>query len=172
MDNLRIAEGLDLVGKMLVDALTKELIGQNHKASGRLIKSIEHVVLTTSSGWNIEVDYNNYGSYLETGISASRYKKPASRAEINGLIQWIKNKGLSKGQKEDKSFAFAIAQKHRTSGYPAKGYSNNGRSIGFQTYVLEQEDENIRNEINRIVSEGFQIKIEQYVFAFNKNRKL
>lgn len=172
MDNLRIAEGLDLVGQMLVEALKKELIGQNHKASGKLIQSIEHVVLTTSSGWSIEVDYANYGSYLETGISASRYKKPVGRNEVNGIIQWIKNKGLSKGSKEDKSFAFAIAKKHRASGYPAKGYSNNGRSTGFQTYVLEQEDDNIRNEINRIVSEGFQIQIEQYVFAFNKNRKL
>ena len=172
MDNLRIADGLDLVGKMLVEALTKELIGQNHKASGRLIQSIEHVVLTTSSGWAIEIDYNNYGSYLETGISASRYKKPVGRAEVNGLIQWIKNKGLSKGEKQDKSFAFAIAKKHRTSGYPSKLHSSNGRSIGFQSYVLQEEDENIRTEIDRIVSEGFEIRIEQYVFAFNKNRKL
>jgi hypothetical protein len=169
---ISIANGLDEVGQLLVDALTKELIGQNHKATGRLIQSIEHVVLTTGTGWDIQVNYNNYGSYLETGIRASRFKKPAGRNEINGLISWIKAKGLSQGDKKDKSFAFAIAKKHRKSGFPAKGYSNNGRTTGFQTYVLEQEYETIREKIDGIVTEGFQIQIDQYVFAFNKNRKL
>ena len=121
-----------LLSKHIFTALAAELERQNHKLTGALVASFEAKIKETSERVIIEYFMNNYGVYLNDGISPARipYTPPppfrgGKSKYIQGLIRWARIKfGYSK--RRATSVAFAVAAKHKKNGYPltAKGFIN------------------------------------------------
>ena len=142
----------------LKEEMIKELLGQGHKASGKLIDSIENKVTEYVNGASAEISYLFYGRFLETGLSASAFTKPPGRAEIAAIVRWIKRKVI-RVKKTIESFAWAIATNKRKVGFPspnANQYSPNGRTIKFQSIAIE----NVQDEIEKKVQDFTEEQID------------
>lgn len=153
---------LDKLGEFLVEELARELAAQGHRATGRLISSIEQGVTTFKNSIALEIKYLEYGRYVETGVSAARIpygKKTGAKTSkyIQALIEWVKIKGIASGL-EATGLAFGIARKHKKEGMPTRGsyaFSNNGRRKGFQSYVVQSN----QNKIDNLLQDGLEATV-------------
>lgn len=160
MNELKLAQqlkaNLETLGFYLVDELQNELMQQGHKATGALIQSIEYEIEIFNNELSLAISYLEYGLIMENGVSPQRIpfgggaKGGDTSKYISSLMDWIRQKGLEREEKSIKSFAFAIAQKHRKEGLPTQGsykFAKNGRRLGFQKYVITEN----RNKINELI---------------------
>ena len=154
------------VGKLIIASLQKELIEQGHEASGNLVNSFEQRVIEVPNSIVIEILMDEYGIYVNEGRKAGGKKVP-----IDVLIQWIYRRGIASGDKEVKNVAFAIQQKIWKEGSPTSGsfkFSNNGRRKGFIDFVINNELDEVYNELEQQVFEGYDDAIATMVKDFNK----
>lgn len=154
------------VGKLIIASLQKELIQQGHEASGNLVNSFEQRVIEVPNSIVIEILMDEYGIYVNEGRKTGGKKVP-----INVLIDWIERKAIVNGDKEVKSLAFAIQQTIHKEGIPTKGsfkFSNNGRRKGFIDFVINNELDEVYNELEQQVFEGYDDAIATMVKDFNK----
>ena len=154
------------VGKLIIASLQKELIEQGHKATGNLVNSFEQRVIEVPNSIVIEILMDEYGIYVNEGRKTGGKKVP-----INVLVDWIERKAIVNGDKEVKSLAFAIQQTIHKEGIPTKGsfkFSNNGRRKGFIDFVIDNELDEVYNELEQQVFEGYDDAIATMVKDFNK----
>ena len=154
------------VGKLIIVSLQKELIEQGHEASGNLVNSFEQRVIEVPNSIVIEILMDEYGIYVNEGRKTGGKKVP-----INVLVDWIERKAIVNGDKEVKSLAFAIQQTIHKEGIPTKGsfkFSNNGRRKGFIDFVINNELDEVYNELEQQVFEGYDDAIATMVKDFNK----
>ena len=154
------------VGKLIIASLQKELIEQGHEASGNLVNSFEQRVIEVPNSIVIEILMDEYGIYVNEGRKTGGKKVP-----INVLVDWIERKAIVNGDKEVKSLAFAIQQTIHKEGIPTKGsfkFSNNGRRKGFIDFVINNELDEVYNELEQQVFEGYDDAIATMVKDFNK----
>ncbi len=154
------------VGKLIIASLQKELIEQGHQASGNLVNSFEQRVIEVPNSIVIEILMDEYGIYVNEGRKTGGKKVP-----INVLVDWIERKAIVNGDKEVKSLAFAIQQTIHKEGIPTKGsfkFSNNGRRKGFIDFVIDNELDEVYNELEQQVFEGYDDAIATMVKDFNK----
>lgn len=154
------------VGKLIIASLQKELIEQGHEASGNLVNSFEQRVIEVPNSIVIEILMDEYGIYVNEGRKSGGKKVP-----IDVLIQWIYRRGIASGDKEVKNVAFAIQQKIWKEGSPTSGsfkFSNNGRRKGFIDFVINNELDEVYNELEQQVFEGYDDAIATMVKDFNK----
>lgn len=154
------------VGKLIIASLQKELIEQGHEASGNLVNSFEQRVIEVPNSIVIEILMDEYGIYVNEGRKTGGKKVP-----INVLVDWIERKAIVNGDKEVKSLAFAIQQTIHKEGIPTKGsfkFSNNGRRKGFIDFVINNELDEVYNELEKQVFEGYDDAIATMVKDFNK----
>ena len=157
------------VGKLIIASLQKELLGQGHKATGNLINSFEQRVIELPNSIVIEILMDEYGIYVNDGRKTGGKKVP-----INVLVEWIERKAIVNGDKEVKSLAFAIQNTIHKEGLPTKGsfkFSNNGRRKGFIDFVIDNELDDVYNELEKQVFEGYDDAIATIVKDFNKKNK-
>lgn len=153
---------LDNLGDFLTNALSKELVAQGHRATGRLAKSIEYEITSFRNTIALEISYLEYGRFVETGVSKERIpygKKTGAKTSkyIQALIEWVKIKKLATGL-EAVGLAFGIARKHKQEGMPTRGsyrFSSNGRRTGFQSHTISANED----EINDILQDGLQAAV-------------
>jgi hypothetical protein len=103
--------------------IRQNLSQENINASGNASNSLRSETTKTK--------YTLYGSEYFKYIDKGRGEGGIPRNFIGILLQWIRNKGLSVGEKEDKRFAGAIAHKIKTEG------SSKRRGSRPQTNVVE-----------------------------------
>ena len=154
------------VGKLIIASLQKELLGQGHKATGNLINSFEQRVIELPNSIVIEILMDEYGIYVNEGRKTGGKKVP-----ISVLVEWIERKAIASGDKEVKSLAFAIKNTIHKEGIPTKGsfkFSNNGRRKGFIDFVIDNELDDVYNELEKQVFEGYDDAIATIVKDFNK----
>ncbi len=154
------------VGKLIIASLQKELIEQGHEATGKLINSFEQRVIEVPNSIVIEILMNDYGIYVNEGRKPGGKKVP-----ISALVKWIEQKAIVNGDKEVKSLAFAIQQTIHREGIPTKGsfeFTNNGRRKGFIDFVINNELDEVYNELEKQVFEGYDDAIATMVKDFNK----
>jgi hypothetical protein len=157
------------VGKLIIASLQKELLGQGHKATGNLINSFEQRVIELPNSIVIEILMDEYGIYVNEGRKTGGKKVP-----INVLVEWIERKAIASGDKEVKSLAFAIQNTIHKEGIPTKGsfkFTNNGRRKGFIDFVIDNELDDVYNELEKQVFEGYDDAIATIVKDFNKKNK-
>ena len=157
------------VGKLIIASLQKELLGQGHKATGNLINSFEQRVIELPNSIVIEILMDEYGIYVNEGRKTGGKKVP-----ISVLVEWIERKAIASGDKEVKSLAFAIQNTIHKEGIPTKGsfkFSNNGRRKGFIDFVIDNELDDVYNELEKQVFEGYDDAIATIVKDFNKKNK-
>ena len=154
------------VGKLIIASLQKELLGQGHKATGNLINSFEQRVIELPNSIVIEILMDEYGIYVNEGRKTGGKKVP-----ISVLVEWIERKAIASGDKDVKSLAFAIQNTIHKEGIPTKGsfkFSNNGRRKGFIDFVIDNELDDVYNELEKQVFEGYDDAIATIVKDFNK----
>ena len=157
------------VGKLIIASLQKELLGQGHKATGNLINSFEQRVIELPNSIVIEILMDEYGIYVNDGRKTGGKKVP-----ISVLVEWIERKAIASGDKDVKSLAFAIQNTIHKEGIPTKGsfkFSNNGRRKGFIDFVIDNELDDVYNELEKEVFEGYDDAIATIVKDFNKKNK-
>ena len=157
------------VGKLIIASLQKELLGQGHKATGNLINSFEQRVIELPNSIVIEILMDEYGIYVNEGRKTGGKKVP-----ISVLVEWIERKAIASGDKDVKSLAFAIQNTIHKEGIPTKGsfkFSNNGRRKGFIDFVIDNELDDVYNELEKEVFEGYDDAIATIVKDFNKKNK-
>jgi len=157
------------VGKLIIASLQKELIEQGHEATGNLVNSFEQRVIEVPNSIVIEILMDEYGIYVNEGRKTGGKKVP-----INVLVDWIERKAIVNGDKEVKSLAFAIQQTIHKEGIPTKGsfkFSNNGRRKGFIDFVINNELDEVYNELEQQVFDGYDDAIATIVKDFNIKNK-
>jgi len=162
------------VGKLIIASLQKELIEQGHEATGKLINSFEQRVIEVPNSIVIEILMDEYGIYVNEGRAKKKKKVP-----ISALVKWIEQKAIVNGDKKVKSLAFAIQQVIWAEGSPTDGssregtkgsfeFTNNGRRKGFIDFVINNELDEVYNELEKQVFEGYDDAIATMVKDFNK----
>lgn len=164
MSNKTLREGLIEISKKYQEELIDRLEKDGRKASKNLINSVNFVANEIFFGFESVFSYLFYGSYFETGIPASKIK-PAGKAKIEGLLDWIRRKGLSEGLDKDKQFAFAISKKHEQKGFPLFG------PINFQTRVLDELQPFLEKEIQKLSETAIRAELTDLVNDLSKFSK-
>lgn len=154
----------------LIEEMRAELVRQGHKASGKLMNSITSKVESFVGGASAEISYLFYGRFLETGLSASAWRKPPGRAEIAALISWIKRKRITP-KTSYSSFAWGIATNRRKVGYPSPNsvkYSKNGKIINFQSIAIDNVEDSITKKIADFTEEQIEAFVINVITNTNK----
>lgn len=157
------------VGDFIADELRKELAGQGHEATGKLMDSIGIKVTPSAGGVKLFVGSDlEYATFVNSGRKAG-----GKRVPIAALIEWIKQKAIASGNKKIKSIAYAIQEKIFQEGTPTKASllkSPNGRRTGFVDIVAETKTQ----QIFSILSGGVFREVEKQVdiFVQQSNKKL
>lgn len=145
----------DLIGFSIVQDLVQELEGQNHKASGNLIRSIIATTQQTLDGVESSISNLSYGKTLNDGIPAGKIPKYGAEYGnlLFSLVKWIRLKKLAFGADKAYRFAKNIINKAQTTGFPTPGsykFSRNGRRKGWIDYVVATYQIQWENEVENI----------------------
>lgn len=104
--------------KALGDELKKNLIQELRRtkaiASGDLLKSVNFTVQLTPQGAVINLNGNDYITYVDEG------RKPGKYAPVSALKQWVKAKGIATDDAKVTAVAFAINTKIKRQGIKAR----------------------------------------------------
>jgi hypothetical protein len=138
-------EALDAALQKATRSLIQELEAQGHRNTGRLAASF--VVDIRIEGAKIvgEVSGLDYLDYVNRKTTHTR----VAGAQVAGLYQWWKSKGLD--DKQARSAAFAVAVNQVKYGSPTPGafrFSNNGKRTG----AVEAAFSNVLTDIGNVLS--------------------
>lgn len=150
----------EAIKDLLFYQMTIELERQGHTLTGNLVQSFE-VILKDSL--TIEFLMEQYGLSLNYGIKPANIPyspEPRGRGGkskfIQGLIRWVKLKGIATGDKA-KGIAFAIARKQKEKGFPLTG------KIGFFDIAIEKSEDGIIRYIEQYIEDAICLLILNYV---------
>jgi hypothetical protein len=155
-----INEGdIQVLGQFIINELGKELIKQNHRATGNLIASLDYAVENRGDLFSIIVTSLPYGENVNTGRRAGGKKVP-----IQVLVEWIKQKGIATNNKKVLGIAFAIQNKIHKEGSPTKARVRKyGKGVDFIDDTLERINDEITRRIADIVFAPIEISIDNLV---------
>lgn len=159
----------------MADEGRMELARQGHKATGKLINSLEARITSDDVDRLVGVILSNdYGLIVDQGVKPSRIpfggsgSPGATSKYIQGLFNWVAviKPGLSQGER--RSFVFAIANTHKKEGMPTRGsyaFSQNGRRKSWIKYGLESSEEQVERDLRlfAILSLSFEQAIDNVV---------
>lgn len=133
------------IGNALVDEIRDQIVLQGHNLTGKLKASVEDKQVLTDDGVIIRFLLNEYGIPLNTGVFPNRipygtYTGAKVSKYIQGLIRFAKLR-FRVTEKEAKSIAFAIANKHIKEGMPTRN-SYRFSKTGKRTEYIEAAIEN------------------------------
>ncbi len=147
---------ITLLGQFIINELGKELIKQNHRATGKLIGSLDYRVIQSVESTDLLVEMNDYGEWVNKGR-----RKGAKPVPIPALVEWIKQKGIATNNKKVLGIAFAIQKSIEKKGIPSKQYvkwkaGNSIKRVGF----IDDTIIRITATINRMVLDIATKKVE------------
>jgi hypothetical protein len=133
-----------------------ELIALKRNASGSVINSFQHLITPTGAfSFDLKILGNSYWRVVEYGVSAENVPFDASTrsgasnsAYIQGLMNWIKVKGIASDNDTVRGIAFAIATKQTstTRGGYGKGNPMNKAKLGF----IRKSEQKVNLEVQKI----------------------
>lgn len=142
-----LTTGMHEVADLITKALRLELIKQGHRATGRLINSIQAYVVSLLDRIEVQVNYLDYGRGVNTG------QPPGTMVPLNDLLKWMHAKGIGQGEKTPD---FVIAKRIQraiyregspTIGRQAKFPGSAGRLVGFQDYTVDENTGKISDNL-------------------------
>lgn len=149
---------ISVVGQLIINELGKELIKQNHRATGNLIGSLDYKLDPSGAGLSLEITALGYAEFVNRGRKAGGKKVP-----INVLVEWIKQKGIETNNKKAVGIAFAIQNKIHKEGSPTK---NRVRDHGKATNFIDDAYGRIEAEVSRRIAKLFLDKINTSIQSF------
>lgn len=165
------------VAKFLVDTIGENLVRQGHKRTGKLLNSIEFVVVNNFRELGFDIYMEHYGAIVDKGVKAERIPftigSGAKKSKyIEALIRWAKTFSFIQSHKEAKSFAFAVAMKHKKEGMPTQGsfrFSETGERTDFFTGVLEDNEDKITDMLLESIGNEFQFILDDLINDFQQS---
>lgn len=165
-----VRRALEFVKKSII----AEIKAQGHVASGKLIETIEIRINRTPDKITGGIYMEDYAIVLDRGVKADRVPfSPGSGARsslyIQSLIDWIATIKPGLGDRERKSFAFAIANKARQEGHPTRGsfsFSQNGRRREWSKHAIDDKQQEIIALMD--LSEFVASSIDNFVTDFQR----
>jgi hypothetical protein len=139
----------------IVDEIKKELRLQGHYLTGSLERSFEERQTLDENEIALEAFAYAYLEQLEKGVEASDI--PAlnkSSSEFQGLVQWVKKRGLETAGRfymSADSIAEAIWRKWQKEGKPletSKAFSKTGEILGAVDTVFKKHEESIFQQLD------------------------
>ena len=148
--------------------LGTKLIELQRRASGNLINSLTHTIVPQGEfGFSLSIMAFAYWRYVEYGVGAdkvpfdARVRTGAGNSDyINGLISWIKTKGIASQDDVVRGIAFAIATKQTSTSRGGFGLGNpmDKNKLGF----VRKSKTQIDNEIKKI-SKIYQTEVQKII---------
>ena len=135
---------IKVLGQFIINELATELIKQDHKATGKLISSLDYNVEDNLLSTDLVITMLNYGEYVNTGR-----KRGAAKVPIKALVEWIKQKGIETNNKKVLGMAFAIQKTIEKQGIPTA----NSRKRGKRTEFVDDTIKRIQAEVERRITE-------------------
>ena len=141
---------IEVLGQLIINELGKELIKQQHRATGDLISSLDYTLNLRSIGFTLEILMNDYGLFVNTGRKPGEKKVP-----IQALLEWIKQKGIETNNKKALGIAFAIQKTIKKEGIPTR----NSRAKGKRTEFIDETLDRVDNVITSMVGDLYEKQI-------------
>ena len=148
-------KNLDRIGLAYKIAFGAELLRQGRtKRSGSLIESLKH---TSHLGYPATIQFfgNYYWRFVNYGVSAGHIKKPYAVPRIEGLIRWLKRKGIGSGDDKIRGIAFAIATVHAKVGMPTRAKRRDYSRMNFVDKAIHQNQHKIQKTISKEMGDMF-----------------
>jgi hypothetical protein len=137
--------------KELGDELKKTLIQELRRskvvASGDLLKSIQFTVEATEDGAIVNLNGNDYITYVDKG------RKPGKYAPTSALKEWIKAKGIATDEAKVSSIAFAINNKIKRQGIKPRPVLETAYNTGLPMFN-KIIDENLEKDLDKYLNEA------------------
>ncbi len=149
---------LENIGQFIINELAKELIKQDHRATGKLISSLNYDTIQRSSSATLLINMEDYGKFVNTGR-----KRGAAKVPIDALVEWIKQKGIETNNKKVLGMAFAIQKTIQKEGIPTRNSRKRGKRIEFVNDTLERIDSIVLSMIEAGVTKQLQASIDNLV---------
>ena len=155
--------------------LGQKLIELQRSASGALINSLSHEITPKGKfGFDLKIMGNRYWREVEYGVAGANIPFTAgvrtgagNSQYINGLMSWIKTKGIASNKDVVRSIAFAIATKQTAKGGFGLGNPMDKNKLGFVRKSTLRVNEEIKkiskiyeSEVLKIVSDAFPANLE------------
>jgi len=138
---------IEHIGQFIINELGKELITQNHRATGKLIESLDYEVQNKGDLFSIIVTSLKYGEYVNRGRKAKETKVP-----IPALVEWIREKGIATNNKKVLGIAFAIREKIYQEGSPTNNRTRKfGKGVDFIDDTLERINLELERRIRDVI---------------------
>lgn len=90
MDLSNIYKALELVGKEITTEMANIIKENNAIASGNLLKSLTYDVYVENGVWNLVIEYEDYGRFVDKGRNPGKFPPKAD------IENWLRLKGLPK----------------------------------------------------------------------------
>jgi len=135
---------IKVLGQFIINELATELIKQDHKATGKLISSLDYNIENSLLSTDLVITMQDYGEYVNTGR-----KRGAAKVPIKALVEWIKQKGIETNNKKVLGMAFAIQKTIEKQGIPTA----NSRKRGKRTEFVDDTIKRIQAEVERRTTE-------------------
>ena len=142
--------------QLIQEAMRDQIDAQGHRLSGKLSDSITFSVSENESEVTGQMFIEDYGVYVEVGVSADRVPygkgggKPGGTSKyIQGLINFWEQKGLS--GREAVGAAFATAKVLAREGMPSRAsyaYSQSGKRTGFIKEAVNDKMQEIQDKLS------------------------
>ena len=147
---------LSAIATQIQVILSLELIALKRNASGALINSLQHTISPTGEfSFDMKIQGLDYWRVVEYGVPAenvpydARTRSGAANSKyIEGLMNWIKVKGIASDNDTIRGIAFAIATKQTATSRGGYGRGNpmDKNKLGF----VRKSEQKINDEIRKI----------------------
>lgn len=162
-----------MLGDQLKKDLTTELLFQKHKASGKLINSIDMEVKQSVDRISLTESHLFYGDFVDRGRPAglgSTTPKGSKKFQL-ALERWVRIKGFATEDKEVRNIAFLIRRKIFREGIPTnKSRTLAPRRLNWLTGTLEQNNDLIEQTLEEAMILEFDVIIDNILA--NTNAKI
>jgi hypothetical protein len=151
-------EDIDELGQFIINELAKELIKQDHNATGKLISSLDFNTSIGAGTFSLLVVGKDYGKWVNTGR-----KKGAAKVPIQALVEWIKVKGIETNNKKVLGMAFAIQKTIQKEGIPTRNSRKRGKRTGFVDDTIIRIQQILDKKVLDMASKVIELEIDNLV---------
>lgn len=169
MDNLFPSTLTAAIATLAMEGLRKFWVLQGHRLTKSWENSLEYAVTQKADEIGIDISFNDYGQYVQSGVPASRIKSPFAPARIKGLTDFAKQRfGVSR--KEAERIAYAIASKHKREGMPTRASRRFSRAPGNKrTGFIDQAIVEMEPKIEAMVGVAVEESYDSMLTSFFKD---
>ena len=149
---------IKVLGQFIINELATELIKQDHKATGKLISSLDYNIENSLLSTDLVITMQDYGEYVNTGR-----KRGAAKVPIKALVEWIKQKGIETNNKKVLGMAFAIQKTIEKQGIPTANSRKRGKRTGFVDDTIKRIQAEVERRITEMAFREVNVLVDNFV---------